>query len=35
MSSNVKFNILFKFGCASMLSLILAGANYGHTGQLP
>jgi len=34
MSGNVRFSILFKIGCASMLSMIIAGARYGHVGQL-
>jgi hypothetical protein len=31
---NIRFNILFKFACASMLAGVTLGARYGHTGRL-
>jgi hypothetical protein len=31
---NIKFNWLFKLGCASMGSIVLLGARFGHVGQL-
>lgn len=34
MSANIKFNLIFKLGCASMFSLIAMGARYGHKGKL-
>ena len=34
MSANIRFNWIFKLGCASMFSLIGVGAAYGHKGKL-
>ena len=31
---NIRFNLNFKLACLSMLSGVVMGARYGHTGRL-
>jgi hypothetical protein len=31
---NIRFNLNFKLACLSMLSGVVLGAKYGHTGRL-
>ncbi len=31
---NIKYNWVFKLGCLNMLSSLIVGARYGHTGAL-